>query len=85
MSKLIHNIKSIKDLDIYQENELRKELGGIKPFGFYRYYFNELPQHATKIECFNHVNELYFDLFGEYRYEEWNSFRNQYNRHLKNK
>lgn len=84
MSKTHQHISSITDLDETQKYNLSIQLGGRTPLGFYRYYFDELPHHNTKIEAFNHVNQLYFDLYGEYRYEDHISFRIVYNRHLKN-
>lgn len=70
------HINSLDDLlTDFEKYNLSITLGGRSPFGFFQYYFYELPHHRTKIEAFNHVNELYFDLFGEYRYEDYNSFR----------
>jgi len=43
--------------------------------GFFKFYFAQLPKHRTQIEAFNAVNELHMDLFGEYRYSDYNSFR----------
>lgn len=76
-------IQTIKELDVYDLQKMYKQLGGRTPYGFYQYYFNELPFHRTNLECFNHVNDIYFELYGEYRYESYNSFRIQYNQHLK--
>ena len=84
MKKSHRHINSINDLDETEKYNLAIELGGRTPLGFYRYYFNELPLHPTKQEAFNHVNQLYFDLYAENRYEDYNTFRNVYNRHLKN-
>lgn len=55
------------------ENRLLKQLGTRE--GFYQYYFEQLPKHRTNVECFNHCNDKHFDLFGEYKYESYNSFR----------
>lgn len=76
-------IKTTEALEPNHLHELYRQLGGRTPLGFYRYYFNELPFQKTNTECFNHVNEIYFELFGEYRYEDYDSFRKQYNRHLR--
>lgn len=82
MNKHTH-IKNVHALTQTEKYHLSIQLGGRTPHGFYKYYFDDLPNHPTKVECFNHVNEIYFALYGEYRYEDYNSFRNQYNRHLK--
>jgi hypothetical protein len=60
--------------------KLLKQLGTAE--GFYQYYFSELKNYRTNIECFNAVNDLYLDLFGEYRYSSWHSFCTT--RHYKN-
>lgn len=57
---------------LQQQNQLLKQLG--TTVGFYQYYFNQLKHHKTNVECFNAVNELHFDLFGEYRYSSWATF-----------
>lgn len=44
--------------------------------GFFQHYFSILKQFDSQPQCFNHVNDLYFDLFNEYRYSCYNSFRN---------
>ena len=83
--KLKHlHVASTTDLDVYQKNQLFKTLGGKSPDGFYIYYFNELPFHRNQNECFNHVNNLYLELFGEYRYSSYDSFRRKYNKEIKN-
>lgn len=83
MSKDLHNIKDIHELDQPLQYKLSLKLGGRTPLGFYRYYFNNLEYHRTQTDCFNHVNELYHQLFGEYRYESYKSFRRTYDRKYK--
>jgi hypothetical protein len=73
-------ILSINELTQDQEIKLIKNLGGRSPFGFYAYYFNELPYHKTNKDAFDHVNSIYFDLFGEYRYSSFDVFRKVYAR-----
>jgi len=58
--------------------------------GFYQYWFNKLPEKEnfpTNKACFDHVNELHFDLLGHYRYNDYKAF-NRYisrrNKQLKN-
>lgn len=53
--------------------------------GFFQYYFKILPDARTQVEAFNEVNEEYLDIFGEYKYETYQSFRNQCEKYLKNK
>lgn len=66
---------------LQKENKLLRTLGTRQ--GFFNYYFEMLPQCRTNVECFNHVNDLHLDLFGEYRYETYNSFRQLLNYNLK--
>lgn len=47
--------------------------------GFYNEYFNQLKLAKTNIEAFNFVNEKYHQLFGQYRYSDWNSFKKMTN------
>jgi hypothetical protein len=77
----------ITDTTKLSENEklnLSITLGGRSAYGFFQYYFNELPHHPTQTDAFNHVNDLYYELFGEYRYESYDTFRKVYTRNLKN-
>lgn len=66
----------------YREKMYRK-LGTRQ--GFFQFYFEQLPQHRTNVECFNAVNELYFEFFGEWRYTDYNSFRKQANHYNNNR
>lgn len=54
------------------QNQLMRQLA--TSTGFYEYYFKQLKHHRTNIECFNSVNEAYFEIFGEYRYSDYRSF-----------
>ena len=54
------------------QNKLMRQLA--TSTGFYEYYFKQLKYHRTNIECFNKVNEAYFEIFGEYRYSDYRSF-----------
>lgn len=62
------------------ENQLMRELGTNE--GFFKHYFENLPKHRTQIECFNMINDQYFEFFGEFRYSCYNSFRRQLKRSL---
>ena len=64
--------------ELQKENNLLKQLGTRQ--GFFQYYFEQLPKHRNNTECFNYVNEKYLDLFGEYKYESYHSFRVVLNR-----
>jgi hypothetical protein len=64
-----------------KENEIIRKIGTVT--GFYEYYFQQLKNHKTEIECFEAVNDLYFEYFGEYKYSSYDSFRKVKNKHLK--
>lgn len=66
--------------------QLQEEMGLMRKLvtvnGFIEYFFKELGRkangkmaHRTQVECFNHCNERYYDLFGEYRYSDYSSFK----------
>lgn len=55
------------------QNDLMRKLSTKK--GFCQYYFEILPNFTTNEEAFNHVNELFFELFKEYRYVDHLSFK----------
>jgi len=64
-----------KDLDqLLKENKIMRQLACTK--GFFDYYFTECKNHSTNTAAFNDVNDLYFELFGEYRYTDYNTFKN---------
>lgn len=58
---------------LQKQNELMRKLS--TPNGFCNYYFEILPQFQFNHEAFNHVNQLYADLFGQPRYADAISFR----------
>lgn len=66
------NNQQLKIEELQKENKLMRQLA--TPTGFYEYYFKQLKHHQTNMECFNHVNDLYFEIFGEYRYSSYYSF-----------
>lgn len=81
MNSELKNLRS--QIEEYQYREkMYKKLGTRQ--GFFQYYFEQLPKHRTNVECFNQVNDLYMDLFGEERYSDFNSFRHQANHYNKN-
>lgn len=66
-----------------QEMELMRQLASVS--GFIQAYWNMLPGSRTNIEAFNVVNDRYFGLFGDYKYNDWNSFRRSLNYHKQKK
>jgi len=79
------HITNIAGLSETEKLKISITIGGRSSYGFFQYYFAELPHHLTQTAAFNHVNTLYYELFGEYRYESYDAFRHVYARHLKNK
>jgi len=59
--------------ELQYENNLLRKLGTRQ--GFFQHYFEQLPKHRTMPECFNAINDTYCDLFGEWRFESYYSFR----------
>lgn len=45
--------------------------------GFYKAYFKELRGHKNGRECFEVINERYFELFESYRFSDYESFKTQ--------
>lgn len=68
---------------LQQQFILAQQIGTVK--GFYIYYFDTLPNFKTQKQCFDNVNELFVQIFGEEKYTDYNSFRISLNYHLKNK
>lgn len=71
---------SKQELEILaQEEKYRQQVNLMRQLysaaGFFKYYFEQLPKHPTQIEAFNYVNDLHLDLFGQYRYSDYDSFR----------
>jgi len=76
--------------ELHDENKLMRTLGTRD--GFFKYFFKQLGiridgklKHRTDYECFNAINEKYYDLYGEYRYSSYNSFRRSYRHFIKRK
>ena len=64
-----------------KENEIIRKIATVT--GFYEYYFQQLKNHKTEIECFEAVNDLYFEYFSEFKYSSYDSFRKVKNKYLK--
>lgn len=67
---------------LVKQNQVMKELA--TRIGFYNYYFKTCKTAAPNLEAFNLTNDLYFELFKEYRYTDYNSFRRSVNHYLTN-
>lgn len=57
------------------ELEIMRKIG--TQTGFIQFYFDNLKKEEYKSnrDCFNAINEMYFIYYGEYRYSDFNSFR----------
>ena len=67
-----------------KQNEQMRQLSTRK--GFYAAYFVELRTAASNKEAFDNVNEKHHELFGSYRYSDFNTFKrmtNYYNQQKK--
>ncbi|WP_281321996.1 hypothetical protein [Flavobacterium aestivum] len=51
--------------------------------GFYSEFFEKLKTAPSNKSAFNEVNETYFELFGKYRYSDFNTFKVITNRNNK--
>jgi hypothetical protein len=69
-------------LRIYIE-KLEKENSEMKILftknGFFKEYFKKLKTAKNNIEAFNEINERYHELFGKYRYSDYNTFKRMSN------
>jgi len=68
------------EIAVQAENDkLKKKLDLIrllvKRGGFYQYYFKICNEHKTREDAFEYLNNLYFELVGEFRYSSYDSFR----------
>lgn len=73
MNQQLQEILQAENEKLKQENELMRAIATTD--GFYNYFFKISLQFKTREEAFNHVNELYYELFGAYRYLNYHSFR----------
>ncbi|WP_435263466.1 hypothetical protein [Tenacibaculum sp. nBUS_03] len=51
--------------------------------GFIEYYFKIVGLCKTQKKAFDLTNELYYLIFGEYRYSSWRSFKTSKNKYVK--
>jgi hypothetical protein len=77
MNQNEENALKIYIAKIEKENEKMRQLSTRK--GFYSEYFKELKTAKSNKAAFDTVNEIYYELFGQYRYSDWNSFKKMTN------
>jgi len=79
---------SIKVTELQNQVDTMKKLCTAE--GFYLFWSDSLKvkkKFPTNKSCFDYVNELYYELFGCYRYSDYGSFKvyqNRRNKQLKN-
>jgi hypothetical protein len=86
MNQFEENALRIYNAKLEKENERLRLLSS--PKGFYAEYFKELITAKSNKEAFDTVNEEYYELFKDYRYSDYNSFKrmlNYYNNKNKSK
>ncbi len=66
-----------------QKYNLAVQLGTVQ--GFYQYYFDSLPYHKNQTETFNNANDIYYSIFGQYKFTDADSFRNALKYYLNTK
>ena len=74
-------ISSYYDLTTVEKLDLLIQIS--KPENFFLLYFNNLPYADSKAECFLHLNDLHYEIYGQYMYSDYNSFRNSYANFIK--
>lgn len=70
--------KSLKNLSLLieqlkNENMIMRKIS--TTFGFYEFYFENLKNYKTEIECFDEVNNTYFKFFGALKYQNYQTFK----------
>lgn len=76
-------ISSYLDLDFTERNKVIIAIS--KPKNFFNTYFINLKNFNTRIECFNKLNDLHYEIYGFQMYSSWHSFNNVYSRYLRSK
>ncbi|WP_369616925.1 hypothetical protein [Flavobacterium sp. CFS9] len=67
------NVLRIEIEKLQEKVELMRKLSTAS--GFYSYYFSKILEYPSNKACFHSVNELYHELFGQYRYSDYDYFR----------
>lgn len=65
------------------ENAVMRKLSTLE--GFYSEYFIKLKSASSNKSAFDELNETYFELFGKYKYSDYNAFQTVMNRNNKKK
>lgn len=70
-------LKLIREAEMLELQKKIERMQLLVPLsGFTKAYFFELKTAKTYTEAFEKVNDEYYELFGQYRFSSWNSFRN---------
>ncbi len=56
-------------------DDVNNRLRIVNTTGFFRDYFETLPDFENAEECFNALNNYYLKTFGEYKYKDFKAFR----------
>ena len=62
-----------KDLTHQQKTDIALRLSS--PANFYVVYFEFLPAFDSPVDCFDYLNEIHNDIYRQYRYSCYDSFR----------
>lgn len=81
MSQHLKNAMHIELEKLKKQNERIRKLATKQ--GFFQAYFEKCATEKNNIEAFTAVNDEYFSFFGEFRYNSYNSFRQQKNSYFK--
>lgn len=77
LSPIEENAFRVYIAKIEKEKELMRKLADKD--GFYSEYYQKLRTAKSNKAAFEELNDLYFELFGKYRYSDWNSFKKMTN------
>lgn len=75
--------EALAQVQQYKELKLHRIIGNTN--GFFVFYYEQLRNFKTNSAAFDFVNELHLELFGEYRYASYSSFRTSLERYNRNK
>jgi hypothetical protein len=81
MTPIEQNAMRIELSRLQKENELMRQL--VSTEGFFDYFFKKIPEYSSRELCFEAINELYFELFGRYKYANYTVFRQTIARNYK--
>ncbi|MCO6149075.1 hypothetical protein [Flavobacterium sp. NRK1] len=69
--------------ELQRQNEIMRQLGTLD--GFFTAVFNMVKHSRTNEEAFNAVNDQYFEIWGQYRFSDFESYRRSRYYHYKKK